>query len=103
MSSVIDDVPNISIITQIELQCWNTKDKQTIRAILSFIDDSTIIKINQAIVGTCTTIRKGRKMKTPDAIIAATALVMGFSLLTNNEKDFVKIPKLRVINHYKMM
>ncbi|MDR0581942.1 MAG: hypothetical protein LBG31_03145 [Prevotellaceae bacterium] len=38
------------------------------------------------------------KIKLPDAIIAATALANNMVLLTNNEKDFSRIPGLQIIN-----
>jgi predicted nucleic acid-binding protein len=54
------------------------------------------------IVNICVKIRKGKKIKTPDAIIAATALANGFTLVTDNEKDFEGIPKLKIINPKKL-
>ena len=38
------------------------------------------------------------KVKTPDALIAATAFTQQAILLTGNERDFAKIPGLRVLN-----
>ena len=40
-------------------------------------------------------------MRTPDAIIAATAIANGLILLTDNEIDFHNIPGLQVINPNK--
>ena len=37
-----------------------------------------------------------------DAIIAATAIAHGYTLITNNEKDFTNIKGLKIINPYKM-
>ncbi len=45
-------------------------------------------------------IRKQKRMKVPDAIIAATALVKDCVLLTRNTDDFVNIQGLTVINPY---
>jgi predicted nucleic acid-binding protein len=68
-----DAIPNISIITQIELLCWNT-DQATIRNVQNFIKDSVVLDITNIVIEECVNIRKGKKIKTPDAIIAATAL-----------------------------
>ena len=38
------------------------------------------------------------KIKLPDAIIAATALVHNLTLLTRNEKDFSKISNVEITN-----
>ncbi|MVN21709.1 PIN domain-containing protein [Mucilaginibacter arboris] len=45
---------------------------------------------------------KGKKIKTPDAIIAATALAYDYTLITNNEKDFFAIAGLRIVNPAKL-
>ncbi len=38
----------------------------------------------------------------PDAIIAATALAQGLTLITNNEKDFNNIKGLKIVNPFKV-
>ena len=100
MDSVFDKGPQISVITQIELLCWNTPEKGRTNDVKNFIADSSIFEITPDVVIQCVVIRKGKKIKTPDAIIAATALSNGFTLVTHNEKDFKHIPKLKIINPY---
>ncbi len=101
MNTVIDAVPNISIITQIELLCWNT-DETTEQNVNDFTADSIVLNINHDVIIECVNLRKYKKIKTPDAIIAATALAYGFTIITNNEKDFSNISKLKVINPFKI-
>jgi hypothetical protein len=101
MNTVIDTVPNISVITQIELLSWNA-DTPTEQKVKSFADDSIVLNITQDIVIQCVNIRKRKKIKTPDAIIAATALTYGFTIITNNEKDFSNISGLKVTNPHKI-
>jgi predicted nucleic acid-binding protein len=98
MDAVIDEVPNISIISQIELLCWNIPDKKIMESIKKFIEDCNIIDISHETILNCVKIRKGRKIKTPDAIIAATAISHGYTFITNNGKDFNNIPLLKVTN-----
>jgi predicted nucleic acid-binding protein len=43
---------------------------------------------------------KSVKIKLPDAVIAATALVHGFELISRNEADFKKITRLAVVNPF---
>jgi predicted nucleic acid-binding protein len=100
MDTAMDAVPNISIITQIELLCWNT-DEATTQNVKGFISDSVVLDISPAVISQCVDIRKGKKIKTPDAIIAATALAHGYTLITNNEKDFANIKGLKIINPHK--
>jgi len=54
------------------------------------------------IVDTTIDIRKKHKTKLPDAIIAATAQVHGYALITNNEKDFANIGGLEIVNPMKL-
>jgi predicted nucleic acid-binding protein len=49
IDSVIDSVPNLSIITQIELLCWKT-DNTTEKNVLTFINDSLIFNINPEVI-----------------------------------------------------
>ena len=101
LDSVIDAGPNLSVISQIELLCWNT-DKATTEKVKNFIADSVILDISPDVVAHCVALRKGKKIKTPDAIIAASALANGFVLITNNEKDFANIKELKILNPHKL-
>lgn len=101
MDAAIDATPNISIITQIELLCWNT-DTATTQNVQNFIVDSMVLDISPDVITQCVALRKGKKIKTPDAIIAATALAYGYTIITNDEKDFSNIKGLKVINPHKL-
>ena len=101
LDSAIDAVPNISIITQIELLCWNTDDITT-QNVKDFIEDSVVLDINPDVIVHCVALRKGKKIKTPDSIIAATALAYGYTVITANEKDFANIKGLKFINPHKL-
>jgi predicted nucleic acid-binding protein len=95
LDDVIDAVPNLSVITQIELLCWKT-DENTARQVESFISDSNVFELSPEVVEICVKIRKHKKIKTPDAIIAATAIANGLILITNNKSDFDNIKGLKI-------
>lgn len=97
MDKVIDAVPNLSVITQIELLCWKI-DITTEQKVKEFISDSNVLDITPDVVVQCVELRKNKKIKTPDAIISATALVYGYTMITINEKDFANIKGLKVLN-----
>jgi predicted nucleic acid-binding protein len=97
MDTAIDATPNLSVITQIELLCWKT-DAATEQKVTDFISDSIVLDINPDVITQCVNLRKGKKIKTPDAIIAATALAYGYTIITNNEKDFNNISGLKIVN-----
>jgi predicted nucleic acid-binding protein len=101
MDSVIDAIPKLSVITQIELLCWKT-DIAKEQRIKDFIADSDILDITSDVIMHCVNIRRDKKIKTPDAIIAATAIVYNFTLITRNTKDFKNIQGLEIINPYEI-
>ena len=101
LDEVINNTPNLSVITHIELLCWNTDDSAQLN-VRSFIGDSVVINISSDIIELCALIRKSRKIKTPDAIIAATALASNHILITHNERDFVNIKGLRMVNPMRL-
>jgi predicted nucleic acid-binding protein len=101
MDVAVDAVPNLSVISQIELLCWKTNAAKEQR-VKEFIADSTIFDITPDVISHCVNIRRNKKVKTPDAIIAATALSHGFTLITNNEKDFKSIKGLKIVNPFKV-
>jgi predicted nucleic acid-binding protein len=57
-----------------------------------------VIEVDKIIIQNCIDLRKNHKIKLPDAIIAATAIARDLILITNNEKDFIDIQNLTVIN-----
>lgn len=81
---------NISIITKIEFLSWQRlqTDKVLERQALSFISNANIYDLTDDIANKVIKIRQQYKVKTPDAIIGATALVHGLDIVTNNIDDF---------------
>ena len=101
MDQVIDAVPKISVITQIELLCWSTT-QDLYSQVKEFTYDSTILPINSNIVMHCVRIRSQKRTKTPDAIIAATALANDLAVITHNVKDFDGIHGLEVLDPFAL-
>ena len=93
-----ESLPAISVITEIELLCWKTTSDTDIQLLIDFIEEVTIFELENAIKLKTAEIRKTNRVKLPDAIIAATALVHDLTLVTRNVKDFDQIRGLKVIN-----
>ena len=101
MNSVINETPIISIMTQIEVLGFNNPAE--IETFLNeFIEASLVIPLNDDIVKTTIEIRKKNKIKTPDAIIAATAIVLDYPLITRNTIDFKKLAGLKIIDPWSI-
>jgi predicted nucleic acid-binding protein len=77
-----DEQPVISAITEIELLCWKTATEKDLEVLHNFITDALVIELEQPIKLKTADIRKTHKIKLPDAIIAATALVYDLTLLS---------------------
>jgi predicted nucleic acid-binding protein len=75
---------------------FNTVPEQ----IAAFTENAFVIGLDSNIVVQTISIRKEYKIKLPDAIIAATALVFNLTLITNNVNDFKNIPNLELSNPY---
>ena len=95
--------PCISVITQIELFSSNLitySEKQFLEA---FVNICTVYShLNNDIVNKSIFLRQQNKIKLPDAIIAATALVNNCTIITRNIADFKKIEQLICINPYEL-
>jgi predicted nucleic acid-binding protein len=69
---------------------------------VEFLDDAEIIQLSDDVVDSTILLKKAIKIKTPDAIIAATALVDGLVIITNNITDFKRVKGLKVSNPYEL-
>lgn len=86
----------VSFITEIELLGANNLSKKAKDQFKEMLQDCFVIDLNEEIKKTCIMLRNNYKIKTPDAIIAATAIVYELPLLTS-DNDFIKINQLKVI------
>jgi predicted nucleic acid-binding protein len=97
VSKIVSNIPNISVISQIEVLRFN--DTPENEAVLEeFINMSKIYPLSNNVVERTIKLCKQIKIKLPDAIIAATALIEGFTLVTRNINDFMKISDLILLN-----
>jgi predicted nucleic acid-binding protein len=101
MNDVIDAGYNVSIITKIEVLGFNAPDEHY-RLLTDFMNDAVILELTNNVVDICIDIRKKHKTKLPDAIIAATALVYNYVLISRNVSDFKNIQDLQVIDPHSL-
>lgn len=96
------ELPVISAITEIELPCWRAATEKDVEVLHSFISDALVIELEQPIKLRTADIRKQYRIKLPDAIIAATAMVYNLTLITRNSSDFKNIEGLQVIDLFNL-
>jgi toxin FitB len=98
LGDVINENFVISFITYIEVLGYKDVPQTT----QDFMELANIIEIDKAIIDACIELRKRKKIKLPDAIIAATALTNNLTLISRNTKDFDDISGLTCINPYEL-
>jgi predicted nucleic acid-binding protein len=100
LNQIIDEEINVSVITKIEVLSFDPDKDDNYHVLTDFFEISNIFDISNDIVNKTIQIRQKQKIKMPDAIIAATALVNKMILVSRNIKDFINIPNLQTINPY---
>ena len=101
MNNVINDVPHVSIITEIEVLGFNT----TLAAytlLTDFFNDASVFNLTKDVANRTIDLRKKYKIKLPDAIIAATAITYKRTLITRNISDFKQITELNCVDAHAM-
>lgn len=98
MYEILDKEVMVSIITQMETLGYNFDLNEEQILFETFISESTILTINNAIIDETIAIRKSKKIKLPDAIIAATAKIHNLILISQNTSDFKNIHGLKMEN-----
>jgi hypothetical protein len=102
-ASFIKNLPLfMSVITRIELLGWHNAPRDELMKLENFVANATFFELSERIILKTIEIRQRYRIKTPDAIIAATALVHGFTLITRNTADFEKIDGLDMLNPFDL-
>ena len=86
----------VSVITEMELLSFPQLSKKETILLRSFLDECILTELTKPIRDIAIQVRKDHKIKLPDAIIAATAIHLGFPVVTM-DSDFDKIKDLNAI------
>ncbi len=90
-------MPNVeaaySLITRCELFAGREQEEDAVRALLTSLRE---IPIDRIVAERAGRLRRGSPIRTPDALVAATAIEHGLELVTRNRRDFKGIPGLRL-------
>lgn len=88
----------LSEVSQVEVLGYPSLPERQRAVLEGFFSMSTILRITPALDRAIELRKTRRGLKTPDALIAATALVAGLPLVTHNARDFDWIKGLTVID-----
>ena len=87
-----------SAITRLEVFGYPDLSPEEEAALKVVIEEFNEIEVTSSIIDRAITIRHAKRIKAPDAIIAATAQEMRATLITRNIADFTTIDDLVVVN-----
>jgi predicted nucleic acid-binding protein len=76
----------VSVITEMELLSYPLLEARHEEQIQKFLSEVVIVSLSNEIKRVAIQLRRAHNLKLPDAIIAATAVVMDAELLTNDRK-----------------
>ena len=98
---IFDIELNTSIIWKIEVLGFNVPEVEEVK-LYNFFSIANVIGLTNEISELTISLRKSVKIKIPDAIIAATAIIHNLTLLTRNLKDFKDLPDLTIEDPYTL-
>ena len=102
LDQIVDEEIIVSVITQIEVLSFDPGKVDNYSALVDFFEAAFIYELTGDVVSKTIQIRQKQKIKLPDAVIAATALCNGFTLVSRNTSDFKNIKGLHVIDPHRL-
>lgn len=102
LEDIFDTEILISFITRIEVLVYNPSEVSVKLTINSILEASSELSMSEEILLKTVEIRRKAKIKLPDAVIAATAIIHSLTLLSDNDSDFLKVGELKYINPTKL-
>lgn len=97
VADLLDGYPiYISFITEIELYAYHSSNPLAKQILDEFIEAVNVVNINSHIKQKTIEVRRNYKLKLPDSIIAASALIENISFITA-DKGFRKLPELDIV------
>jgi predicted nucleic acid-binding protein len=86
------DSVSYSVVTRCELFAGAAADEDRIRLLLApFLE----LPVDRSVAELAGRVRRETRIRTPDALIAATALLHRLTLVTRNARDFGRVRHLR--------
>ncbi len=89
---------HVSVVNRIEALSWRDAPPGYDALVIAFLESCFIHHLDEPVILKTIELRKLKRIKLPDAIIAATALVHSLPLYTNNIRDFSGIPGLSLVD-----
>jgi predicted nucleic acid-binding protein len=101
MNQIFKDSFNISTISVIELLGWQKLTETDKTKMELFLSNSNVHFVDSGVQSKSIEIKQKRKTATPDTIIAATAILNKYTVVTRNVADFSKIDNIKIYNPFE--
>ena len=98
---IFDVELNTSVISKIEVLGFAVPEAEAVK-LHNFFSIANVIGLTNEICELTILLRKSVKIKIPDAIIAATAIIHNLTLISRNLKDFKDLPDLIIKDPYTL-
>jgi predicted nucleic acid-binding protein len=102
MDKILSLEANISVISKIEILSYKPDDETFTIKLQAFVSACNLYYLDEDVIENTIRLRKDYRMKIGDAIIAATAQLYDFTVITNNERDFNRVIGLKILNPFKI-
>ena len=88
INSILKNHFNISVIAKIEFLGYRGHTSESFKAARSFLDRARVYYLEEKVVDKVIEIRRESSINMADAVIASTAIINDFTLVTRNVDDF---------------
>ncbi len=102
VASIIDESFITSFICKVEVLSYNFETEREENTTKRFLEKARILGINDAVIDQTIFIRQRDRLKLPDALIPAKAIVHDLTLISRNERDFFRVTGLKTVNLYSL-
>ena len=90
-----------SAISRLEVLGYPSISEQEKRLLEQIMSIFVELPVDRLIIDKAIYIRQSTRIKSPDAIVAATSINMGATLISRNTKDFSTVPNLSILNPFQ--
>jgi predicted nucleic acid-binding protein len=102
MDSINDGDCRITVISKIETLGYVFVSKSSEDLLSSFVNPFFAEELSHSLVEKTIECRKKYKIKLADSIIATSAIVLKFTLITRDKKDFSKVKEMKIISPFEL-
>lgn len=90
----------LSILSMIEFLGWHGHTEEEFAECKGLVELTTILPVSKEVADKAIELRRSKRIKLADAVIASTALVNNLQLVTRNVRDFSGIRDIKIINPF---